>query len=269
MLLALASNAPAAEKSHSVKVLKDIHTVHSEDRHTFLDLYLPGRAKAFPVFIFIHGGAWRTGDKSQYENIGMSIAGAGIGVAVMNYPIGNLHPAHISQAAQVFSWARGHSKEYGWDPQKIFIGGHSAGGHMAALLTLDPEYLKAMSLKTSDVHGCVVLDGVALDLDHASERPPLLLDMYQSAFGAREGWHAASPMTWITAKNTPFLVLIGEKDDLISHADTDQFVSKLKTAGTSVESAAIPGRDHFGMVSRIGEPGDPVGPKIIEFIRKN
>ena len=53
----------------------------------------------------------------------------------MNYPIGKLHPAHISQAAQVFGWVRSHAGEYGWDPKKIFIGGHSAGGHMAALLT--------------------------------------------------------------------------------------------------------------------------------------
>lgn len=265
----MAAALPAAEKSHSVKVLKDIHTVHSEDRQTFVDLYIPSEAKNFPVLIFIHGGAWRTGDKSQYENIGHALAGAGIGAVVMNYPIGALHPAHVTQAAQVFGWVRGHASEYGWDPKKIFIGGHSAGGHMAALLTLNPEYLKAMSLKTSDVGGCIVLDGVALDLDHASQRPPLLLDMYQGAFGPEKNWHAASPMTWVAPGRSPFLVLIGANDDWISHADTDQFVARLKRAGISVEAAAIPGRDHFGMVSRIGEPNDPVCVTITEFIRKH
>ena len=139
---------------------------------------------------------------------------------------------------------------------------------MAALLTLDPQWLKNEKFNPTDIRGCVVIDGVALDLDHAAERPPLLLDMYQEAFGTQQNWHAASPMTWIAGKHPPFLVLIGAKDNWISHVDTEKFAAALKSSGTPVESVEIPDRDHFGMVIRIGERGDPVGAKIAEFIRK-
>jgi acetyl esterase/lipase len=261
--------ALAADGEHSINVFKDLHTVHSEDANTFLDLYVPEGVKNLPVFIFIHGGAWRTGDKSQYENIGRSFAKAGIAVAVINYPLNTLHPAHVRQAAYAVGWVRGNAPRYGWDPKKIFIGGHSAGGHMAALLTLDPQYLKEMSLKPSDVRGCVVLDAVALDLEHARERPPLLLEMYSGAFGAETGWKDASPMTYATGKGPPFLLMIGAQDDWISHEDTRQFAERLKSAGTPVETITVPDRDHFGMVLQIGATDDPVSAKIIEFIRQN
>ena len=249
-----------------MKKVIDVATVPSGHPATCLDLYLPEGAEDHPLLIFIHGGAWRTGDKSQYENIGRTFAAAGIGTAIINYPLGPLHPAHVEQAACAFGWLREHASTHGWDEDRMFVGGHSAGGHMAALLTLDPKYLKEVKLKASHVRGCIVLDGVALDLDHARERPPLLLEMYQGAFGAAEGWHAASPMTWIASRSAPFLILIGEKDDWISHEDTRQFAEKLKLQGTPVESVTVPGRDHFGMVTRIGDPNDPVAPQIIKFI---
>jgi arylformamidase len=264
--LVAAVSVPGQEP-YKVKKVSNVATVPSAHPATRLDLYLPEGAADFPVFIFIHGGAWRTGDKSMYENVGRTFAAAGIGTAVINYPQGPRHPAHVRQAACAFGWIREHASTYKWDADNLFIGGHSCGGHMAALLTLDPKYLKEINLKPSAVRGCIVIDAVALDLDHARERPPPLLDMYQAAFGPDENWHAASPMTWVTRKSPPFLLLLGENDDWISHEDTRQFAEKLKTQGTGVESAVIAGRDHFGMVTKVGSPGDPVAAKIIEFIR--
>jgi acetyl esterase/lipase len=259
--------AVSAQEPYKVRKVSDVATVKSAHPATRMDLYLPEGAEDFPVFMFIHGGAWRTGDKSMYENLGRTFAFAGIGAAVINYPQGPRHPAHVRQAACALAWIHANAATYRWDLDNLFVGGHSCGGHMAALLTLDPKYLKEAGLKPSIVRGCIVLDAVALDLDHAKERPPLLLDMYQGAFGPEENWHAASPMTWVTRKSAPFLLLLGENDDAISHEDTRQFAAKLKEQDTAVESAVIPGRDHFGMVTAIRSPADPVAAKIIEFIR--
>ena len=262
----VAAVSSQGQEPYEVKKVIDVATVPSGHPATLLDLYLPEGAEDYPLLIFIHGGAWRAGGKSKYENVGRTFAAAGIGTAVINYPQGPRHPAHVEQAACAFGWLREHASTYGWDEDQMFVGGHSCGGHMAALLALDPKYLKEVGLKSSAVRGCIVLDAVALDLDHARERPPLLLDMYREAFGPEENWHAASPMTWITPKSPPFLLLLGENDDSISHEDTRQFAAKLKAQETAVEFAVIPGRDHFGMATRIGESGDPVAAKIIEFI---
>jgi hypothetical protein len=142
---------PSVDLDAPVQVTKDLVYMdgkpEAENKHK-LDLYLPKDKKSAPVFIFFHGGAWKTGDRSQYPALGYRFAKQGILTVVPSYRLApkNPYPAQIEDAAAAFAWVANHIQEYGGDTNRIYVGGHSAGGHMAALLALDDRHLKAHRL---------------------------------------------------------------------------------------------------------------------------
>src|SRR5213076_3437243 len=127
-----------------------------------LDLYLPKDKKLAPVFVFIHGGAWRSGDRSQYPSLGNRFAKEGILTVVPSYRLApkNPHPAQIEDVAAAFAWTVRHVAEYGGDTNRIYLGGHSAGGHLSALLTLNARYLEEYGILPSQIKGVLALSGV-------------------------------------------------------------------------------------------------------------
>ena len=159
--------ARAEEKKGSagVKVVKDVAYYGGKDadaeRHK-LDLYRPSDRKDFPVFVFIHGGAWRAGDKKGFAKQGHTFARHGIAFVAVNYRLTPKvkHPAHVEDVARAFAWVHKNIARYGGNPDQVFVGGHSAGGHLAALLGSDGHYLKAHKLSLDDIRGVVPISGV-------------------------------------------------------------------------------------------------------------
>ena len=140
-----------------------------------LDLYVPKGVKDFPVMMFVHGGSWKSGNKDLYPALGETFAKQGIGTAIINYRLSSnkgtvKHPDHIHDVAKAFAWVKENAGKYGGDPKKLFISGHSAGGHLVALLATDESYLKAEKCSTTDIRGVMALSGVytidALSLIH-------------------------------------------------------------------------------------------------------
>jgi acetyl esterase/lipase len=130
-----------------------------------LDLFLPRGPKAYPVLVFAHGGAWVFGDKSSfglYTEVGRCLARHGVGVALINYRLSPWvrHPEHVKDVARAFAWVHKNIAKYGGSPDRLFVGGHSAGGHLAALLSTDETYLTAEQLKASAVRGVIPVSGV-------------------------------------------------------------------------------------------------------------
>jgi acetyl esterase/lipase len=130
-----------------------------------LDLFLPKDKENFPVIFFIHGGAWVMGDKSffgRYTDVGKCLARHGIGAVLPNYRLSPRvkHPEHIKDVARAFAWTARHIKDYGGDIQHIFVGGHSAGGHLSSLLVTDPSYLKQEGIDQSIIKGVIAVSGV-------------------------------------------------------------------------------------------------------------
>ena len=134
------------------------------DRHR-LDLFLPKGKKDYPVVVLIHGGAWVLGDNRScglYSAIGEFFASQGIGAVLPNYRLspGVKHPEHIKDVARAFAWTHKHIGEYGGSADKLFVAGHSAGGHLAALLATDQRCLKAEGLATGTIKGVIAVSGV-------------------------------------------------------------------------------------------------------------
>ena len=153
------------DASPDVKTVKDIsYREGPEDeaaKHK-LDIYLPKGNSNAPVLFFIHGGAWKTGDRSQYLPVGNRYAREGYVTVVPSYRLApkHPHPAQIEDVAAAFAWTARHIAEYGGDTNRLYVGGHSAGGHLAALLTLDKRYLAAYQLSAQSIRGVLALSGV-------------------------------------------------------------------------------------------------------------
>src|SRR5213075_606449 len=127
-----------------------------------LDVYLPKDKKLAPVFLFVHGGAWRSGDRTQYLPLGNRFAKEGILTVVPSYRLApkNKFPAQIEDVAAAFAWTVRHIVEFGGDTNRIYIGGHSAGGHLASLLIMNPKWLKDVGVSPDVIKGALCLSGV-------------------------------------------------------------------------------------------------------------
>jgi poly(3-hydroxybutyrate) depolymerase len=126
-----------------------------------LDVYRPQTAPRAPVILFWYGGSWQHGDKDYYQFVGRSLARRGFVAILPDYRLAPDHafPAFVEDAASAVRWARDHAEDLGGDPNRIYVSGHSAGGHSALMLALDPQYLRTVGLATSDVAGVVSLAG--------------------------------------------------------------------------------------------------------------
>jgi acetyl esterase/lipase len=164
------------------------------DRHK-LDVYVPKGQKDFPVVLFVHGGGWDSGSKALYFAYGEVFAKVGIGFVVCNYRLSpNVqHPAHVQDVAKAFAWTHDNIGKYGGNAEKVFVCGHSAGGHLVSLLATDPQYLKAEKHTTSDIKGVVSISGVYKI--YATEK------VFHEPFGKDEKiCKNASPLTHVVGK---------------------------------------------------------------------
>ena len=160
--LLLASALFAAEP----KVHRDLAYAEPKNEWQTLDVYAPSEGKNHPVVIWIHGGGWHRGDKSEVQKKPQVFVDHGFVFVSINY---RLFP-HVTikqiagDVAKAIRWTHDHAEEYGGDPDAIFVMGHSAGAQLAALVCTDDRYLKAVGLPLSAIKGCVPVDGDSYDV---------------------------------------------------------------------------------------------------------
>jgi acetyl esterase/lipase len=219
-----------------------------------LDLYLPKDKKNFPVMIFLHGGSWRSGDRSWYALLGNRFAKAGIGVAIPSYRLmpKNPHPAQIEDAAAAFAWVYRKIADYGGDVTRIYVTGHSAGGHLAALLALDPEFLKKYDIPITAIRGVASMSGVYnvknLQEFQAAEDDP-------------------SPIDHIHPQAPPFLLTYCQWDYLDLPRQARNFAEELKKKFVGVKLEYIPGENHISEIIDTLKDSDPTAHALLDFIK--
>jgi acetyl esterase/lipase len=229
------------------------------ERHV-LDVYHPANATKAPVLMLIHGGVWKQGHKRVFAEPARRFAESGLVVVCPNYRLSPAvkHPAHAEDIAKAFAVVAESATKWGGDPQKIVVAGHSAGGHLAALLATDDRFLKAHQRKASDIRGTVGISGVY------AIRPT---EGFTHAFPAdAESCRDASPMTHVNVNTCPMLLVHADRDLPFMKAAAEQFAETLKKAKRTVTVREIAGRDHHSIVSAMKESDDPLGKAIIEFV---
>jgi acetyl esterase/lipase len=274
-LLATASPARAGNvtaKVHSVQAVRDIAYYEGAGadpiRHK-LDLYIPKAEKDFPVVMFVHGGAWQRGNKNflgVYEALGTFLARNGIGAVIINYRLSPAvkHPEHIRDVARAFAWTHKNIASYGGRPDRLFVCGHSSGGHLVALLATDPEWLKAEGLKTDAIRGVIPISGV-YDL---AEIPTWML---ARTFGAGDAvLTEASPTRQARSGLPPFLILYADHDlPGCDRKPAEAFAKALSDKGTKVEIHEVPDSNHYTIFLSTVVAGASVCEEILNFISNN
>jgi acetyl esterase/lipase len=269
-LTGIPSTVRAEEKAvtYKVKAVKNIayHTGDDQDRIKHkLDLYLPIGLKDFPVLFFVHGGAWVSGDKDffgMYAVLANLYARQGIGVVVTNYRLSPAvqHPEHIRDVARAFAWTVKNIGKHGGRADRLFVCGHSAGGHLVALLTTDETYLKEQGLTTRAICAAIPISGVY-------RIPELFLDKVFGTDG--EAKKKASPIVHARKGLPPFLILYADKDlPTCGKIPSEAFCKALTAKGTEAKTIECTDSDHIRIIISAGLANNKVSRAILDYIRQ-
>lgn len=226
-----------------------------------LDLFVPVGRKDFPMLVYVHGGGWKSGNKNLYVALGRAFARHGIGVAVINYRLSPKvkHPAHAEDVAKAFAWVHANIAKYGGDAGRITLMGHSAGGHLAALLATDASYLKAVKLEPSHIRGVISVSGVYQVDPNAELSIP--------AFGTdAEVCKKASPIAYVSGKHPPFLIAYAEKDYETFDRMAIDFHAALEKAKTPATLLKVTNRNHISVIVSILNDEDSLNQAVRKFV---
>lgn len=257
---------------------RDIPYATGTDERQKLDIYAPEGAKNLPVIFWIHGGGWQYGNRTDVQNKPKAFVEKGFVFVSTGYRLlPNVEMLAIFQdVAKSLAWVHKNIAAHGGDPNRIIVGGHSAGAQLAALVCIDDRYLKAEGLSFSFIKGCFPVDGDTYDLPAIIEVAevrarahgyPLPTNGHRQKFGNDPVKHVDYSAITHVAKNKgipPFLIMHAAE-----HPDTSAQAQRL---ARFLRQAEIPtkvysGRDttHDRINNNIGLPDDPGSKAVFEF----
>jgi acetyl esterase/lipase len=238
-----------------VKALLDQAYVTDGHERQKLDLYLPQKSEGpFPLVVWIHGGAWRGGDKSGCP--ALPLTGRSYAVASLNYRLSRhaVFPAQIEDCRAAIRWLRGKAKEFNLDPERIGVWGGSAGGHLVSLLGTTGDKKEWDSVgdfrDQSAAVQCVLNWYGPSDFrdigDSLPDQSPVTLLLGGQVKDHRELAAAASPLAHVHAKCPPFLIVHGTKDPIVKVGHSQRLAESLKAKECDVTLTLLEGAGHGG-----------------------
>jgi acetyl esterase/lipase len=249
--------------THALQVRGDVaYGGHPRQR---LDVYTPRDAPdARPVVVFFYGGYWRSGSRANYLFLAEALTSRGFVVVVPDY---RLHPevtfpAFVEDAAAAVAWTARHAAEFGGDPQHLFVMGHSAGAHLAAMVSLDARFLAAQDLSPAAIAGFIGLAGPYDFLPLTTER---LQRIFPEETRAR-----SQPIDFVSANAPRALLVTGDSDTTVRPGNTQRLAARLRAAGVAVREVSYPDEGHITIVTRLAAPlrvGGALLDEIERFVR--
>ena len=218
-----------------------------------LDIYQPkGTAPAggWPVVVFFYGGSWNSGERAEYKFVGEALAARGVLTLVADYRLYPevRYPDFLMDSAQALAWGLSHAAQWGGNPQRVFVMGHSAGAYNAAMLALDARWLRATGHAPDDLAGWIGLAG-PYDL-FPTDNPDAQPVFFHPHYPAK-----AQPIDWIASTAPPTFVGAPTNDALVSaERSTQQLAHKLQAAGVAVTLKSYPRASHITLVGALGFP---------------
>ncbi|WP_395063402.1 alpha/beta hydrolase [Flavobacterium sp.] len=265
ILLSLSSCA--SKKYKNISYLADDNS--GKEKPT-LTIFSPRNSKHQdnPVLVFVHGGNWNSGDKKMYGFFGRNFAKKGVTTVIVGYtlsPNASYNEMAI-EIAKAVEWTKQNIVKYKGNPNEIFLTGHSAGGHLVALVGTNPKYLKDKSI----VKGIILNDAAGLDMKHYLEEfPPTDQDNYLATWSNNpDKWKDASPIYFLD-KNTPlFMIYTGSKTYESIKVSNERFLKELHKFQPSVEPIVL-NKKHVPMITQYIFPWSNRFNEIIDFMKKN
>lgn len=229
-----------------------------------LDIYAPKNAAApAPVVIFFYGGSWRDGDRAFYRFVGEALSRNGVLVIIPDYrkAPAAIFPAFMEDAARATAWTRDNAASLGGDPSRVYLMGHSAGAHIAALLATDAKYLERWRIKPRELAGVI---GLAGPYDFLPFTDPKVREV----FGNERNWASSQPVNFVNGDEPPFLLLHGGSDQRVWQMNSEHLAARLSAAGEPVTLRIIPDVGHLGLINGFYSPRfSPVLAQSLEWMR--
>jgi acetyl esterase/lipase len=260
-------------------VKRDIPYAEPAKPRQTLDVYAPPHAQNLPVVFWIHGGGWQVGDKSEVQHKPRAFVEKGFVFVSTNYQLlpdvdmGTI----VRDTAKAIRWVHDHISEYGGNPNRIFVMGHSAGAQLAALVCTDESYLKNEGLSLGIIKGCVPVDGDTFDVPaiietaetrrRAHGQPPATFG-HREKFGGDPAKHREfSAVTHVSGgKGIPpfFILYVAEHPDTTAQAQ--RLAAALKSAGVRVTAFGAGKTYHSKINEDLGLPDDPATQALFAFV---
>jgi arylformamidase len=280
----LAGAAPASAKDagcpSAAKVMRDIDYVAKPvSSLQKLDLYLPATKKpcdALPVVVWVHGGGWRRGDKKAVQDKATFFNGLGYAFASINYRLSDppsdpnrpVFPVHPQDVGAAIAYLQAKHADLPIDGKRIALLGHSAGGHLVALVGTDPTYINDAGGDANAVKCVIANDSEGYDVGERAAQGGIVKRLYDNAFGTDPAvQREASPINHVNDhKPLPdFLIITRGLPRRVAAAQT--FADALTTAGGKAQVVDAKGYTHADVNKKLGGAGETVvTPPVKSFI---
>jgi arylformamidase len=254
------------------KKFKDITYLEKEniEKTLKLNIFQPRDKTAgkLPVVLFVHGGYWTEGDKNIYGFLGRNFSKNGVVTVIPSYtlsPKAN-YDTMAFEIAKALEWTANNIKDYNGDPEQIYLMGHSAGGHLIALISTNPKYLE----NTKVIKGVILNDAAGLDMyTYLQNNPPTMAYNYKTTWTTDpKEWKNASPLYFVDEKSPRFLIYVGERTYSSIIRQNLVFVEKLNEFQPEVHLIFLD-KKHVPMMSHYLFPWTKRYDEILEFINKS
>lgn len=217
-----------------------------------LDVWTPGRqapGARLPIVVFFYGGGWVSGSRQDYGFAGAAFAGKGFVTIIPDYRLvpGVRFPAFVEDGALAVRWARDHAAEFGGDPSRITLAGHSAGGYIAAMLALDGHFLRDAGVDPRTIRAAALL---AAPLDFY----PFTEARGRDALGQWPRPAETQPISVARPDAPPLLLAAGTADTIVRPRNSVALAARLRSLGAPVELKLYPGKDHVDLAKALSRP---------------
>jgi arylformamidase len=254
---------------HWPGVVEHRDLAYGPDPRQRLDLFVPEGAKNAPVMIFFHGGGWCTGHKEWAGFMVPALARLGVILVAPNYRLapGHKMPAAFDDGIAVLKKVTEMLPAMGGDPGRMFLSGHSAGGHLAALIALRRADRERAGLSPDAIRGGLPVSGI-FDLHHPSPTEGSLEAMvYTHVLKDAVDDGPMSPICWTAGNTVPMFLLHGSKDSVRVMRSNERIEALLKLQPGPVERLVEQGSDHFQTHMGLKDPDHPWYARLDAMIR--
>lgn len=229
-----------------------------------LDIYLAkqtDKQSRRSTIMFFYGGSWESGRKDEYKFVAEALTSVGFDVVIPDYRVypDVRFPAFVDDAARAVSWSKAHLAEYGLNTERLFVAGHSAGAHIAAMLSLDNHYLEQYELAPDVFSGMI---GLAGPYDFL----PLKSETLKTIFGPESSRWRSQPINYVDGNNPPMLLLVGNDDRTVLPRNSRHLADKIQENGGKVSLVEFDDYGHVAMVAKLAKPLRGEG-RLLQTIR--